>query len=102
MPDGYLVVEVPKENSLASSRYTYARYSPEAIQEQDMRSAEGGADYGKRLRDIILVGEGHSSWGEFKLAGRVRRCDGFITINKVYVSVLPPICTSFSIAILNP
>ncbi|KAF7968301.1 hypothetical protein HWV62_30989 [Athelia sp. TMB] len=26
--------------------------------------------------DVIIIGEGHSAWGEFNLLGRVRPCDG--------------------------
>ena len=39
----------------------------------------------KRLRDVIITGEGHSAWGKFSLLGRVRPCDGFICLSKDYV-----------------
>ncbi|KAL1746601.1 hypothetical protein HDZ31DRAFT_81088 [Schizophyllum fasciatum] len=35
--------------------------------------------------DIIIAGEGHSSWGQFSLFGRIRPWDGFISISKEYV-----------------
>ncbi|KAJ7573981.1 hypothetical protein C8J56DRAFT_980412 [Mycena floridula] len=34
--------------------------------------------------DIILTGEGHSAWGQFNLVGRIRPCDGFISLCKEY------------------
>ncbi|KAJ7730263.1 hypothetical protein DFH07DRAFT_849222 [Mycena maculata] len=37
------------------------------------------------VQDIIITGEGHSAWGQFKLVGRVRPCDGFISLCKEYV-----------------
>ncbi|KAJ3746450.1 hypothetical protein DFH05DRAFT_1485278 [Lentinula detonsa] len=39
-----------------------------------------------RVLDIIITGEGHSSWGEFRLIGRVRPCDGFISLSKDYIN----------------
>ncbi|KAF8999854.1 hypothetical protein BDQ17DRAFT_1360555, partial [Cyathus striatus] len=35
--------------------------------------------------DVIVTGEGHSAWGQFNLVGRVRPCDGFISLSKEYV-----------------
>jgi hypothetical protein len=32
---------------------------------------------------VIL--QGHSAWGQFSLIGRVRPCDGFISLSKEYV-----------------
>jgi hypothetical protein len=43
----------------------------------------------RRIIDIIITGEGHSSWGEFRLTGRVRPCDGFISLSKDYVCFPP-------------
>ncbi|PPQ80352.1 hypothetical protein CVT25_003635 [Psilocybe cyanescens] len=37
------------------------------------------------VQDIIITGEGHSAWGQFNLVGRVRPCDGFISLSKDYV-----------------
>ncbi|TFY67422.1 hypothetical protein EVJ58_g1639 [Rhodofomes roseus] len=39
----------------------------------------------RRLRDVILTGEGHSAWGQFSLLGRVRPCDGHLCLSKDYV-----------------
>ncbi|KAF7321100.1 hypothetical protein HMN09_00197700 [Mycena chlorophos] len=36
------------------------------------------------IADIIITGEGHSAWGQFNLVGRVRPCDGFISLCKEY------------------
>ncbi|KAL0574035.1 hypothetical protein V5O48_007919 [Marasmius crinis-equi] len=35
--------------------------------------------------DIIITGEGHSAWGQFSLVGRIRPCDGFISLSKDYI-----------------
>ncbi|KAF8816956.1 hypothetical protein BYT27DRAFT_7205344 [Phlegmacium glaucopus] len=37
------------------------------------------------VQDIIITGEGHSAWGQFNLVGRVRPCDGFVSLSKDYV-----------------
>lgn len=79
-------------SSLQPTTFTYQRYSPELVKEHENRRAEGGVVYGKRVRDILLKGEGHSSWGGFKLIGRVRRCDGFVSVSKVYVSAIFFLC----------
>lgn len=34
---------------------------------------------------LVIVVQGHSAWGQFSLVGRVRPCDGFISISKEYV-----------------
>ncbi|KAG0706198.1 hypothetical protein DFH29DRAFT_980491 [Suillus ampliporus] len=47
----------------------------------DTEEAEG-LEY---IQDIIVVGEGHSAWGQFNLFGRVRPCDGFVCLSKEYV-----------------
>ncbi|KAJ7092487.1 hypothetical protein B0H15DRAFT_175936 [Mycena belliarum] len=39
---------------------------------------------GVQVQDIIITGEGHSAWGQFTLVGRVRPCDGFISLCKEY------------------
>lgn len=51
--------------------------------------SETEEEYYSRVHDILLTGEGHSSWGEFRLIGRVRRSDGLVSISKEYVSVTP-------------
>ncbi|KAJ7146189.1 hypothetical protein C8R44DRAFT_690496 [Mycena epipterygia] len=38
-----------------------------------------------QVHDIIITGEGHSAWGQFNLVGRVRPCDGFISLCKEYL-----------------
>jgi len=38
-----------------------------------------------KVVDVIITGEGHSAWGQFNLTGRVRPCDGFISLSKDYV-----------------
>ncbi|KAJ7699321.1 hypothetical protein B0H17DRAFT_306909 [Mycena rosella] len=38
-----------------------------------------------QVQDIIITGEGHSAWGQFNLVGRVRPCDGFISLCKEYI-----------------
>ncbi|EJD05020.1 uncharacterized protein FOMMEDRAFT_166723 [Fomitiporia mediterranea MF3/22] len=71
--------------------YNYTRYpgpgSNEVNGSIEKSSAEIGADrgsYASRVVDILIRGEGHSGWGEFRLIGRVRPVDGFITILKEY------------------
>ena len=39
-----------------------------------------------KLLDVFVTGEGHSAWGQFNLVGRIRPCDGFISLSKEYVS----------------
>ncbi|KAI0791033.1 hypothetical protein C8Q75DRAFT_86094 [Abortiporus biennis] len=39
-----------------------------------------------RVKDIFVIGEGHSAWGQFSLIGRVRPSDGFISLSKEYVN----------------
>lgn len=38
-----------------------------------------------KIQDIIILGEGHSVWGQFNLIGRVRPCDGFVSFLKEYM-----------------
>ncbi|KAH9001893.1 hypothetical protein EDB86DRAFT_3063635 [Lactarius hatsudake] len=42
-------------------------------------------EYAKRVREILIAGEGHSAWGQFALIGRVRPGDGYITLSKEYI-----------------
>ncbi|KAF9458704.1 hypothetical protein BDZ94DRAFT_74376 [Collybia nuda] len=37
------------------------------------------------VQDVIITGEGHSAWGQFNLIGRIRPCDGFVSLSKEYV-----------------
>ena len=46
--------------------------------------SRGGTKRGNVV-DIIITGEGHSAWGQFRLTGRIRPCDGFISLSKDYV-----------------
>lgn len=76
-------------SSFSSSPYsspppTYVQYN--ALEHKNY-SAEEHEAYRRRVQDIILTGDGHSGWGEFRLVGRVRPCDGFVSILKEYVSV---------------
>ncbi|EPQ55881.1 hypothetical protein GLOTRDRAFT_138631 [Gloeophyllum trabeum ATCC 11539] len=48
----------------------------------------GAGEVGERqeeVGDVLVVGEGHSSWGQFNLLGRVRPWDGFVSLSKEYV-----------------
>lgn len=65
--------------------YVYQRYRPDSEKHNGL---EGDASYAARVKDIIVIGEGHSSWGEFKLLGRVRPFDGLLHLSKEYVSTL--------------
>ncbi|GJJ14009.1 hypothetical protein Clacol_008266 [Clathrus columnatus] len=59
--------------SLHSHSLTYTRAKKDITKEKN-----------NTIKDIILLGEGHSAWGEFRLKGRVRAGDGFITVVKEY------------------
>lgn len=65
--------------------------TPEGLMARDPQSTvpvlyrKPGAKRGKVI-DVIITGEGHSAWGQFSLTGRVRPCDGFISLSKDYVS----------------
>jgi len=37
------------------------------------------------VQDILIIGEGHSAWGQFSLRGRIRPLDGLISLIKEYV-----------------
>jgi len=37
------------------------------------------------VQDIIITGEGHSAWGQCNIVGRVRPCDGFVSLCKEYI-----------------
>ncbi|KAJ7756335.1 hypothetical protein B0H16DRAFT_1721931 [Mycena metata] len=73
-------LEVRDPNRLAELRY----YRPASIsKEQKDKLADKGPQ--GQVQDIIITGEGHSAWGQFNLVGRVRPCDGFISLCKEYV-----------------
>lgn len=66
--------------------FTYASKKiiyPRALRK--VRGDDGAND--KKLLDVVVFGEGHSSWGNFKLRGRMRASDAFITILKEYDGV---------------
>jgi len=42
-------------------------------------------EYARRVREILIKGEGHSAWGQFELIGRVRAGDGYVTLSKEYI-----------------
>lgn len=65
--------------------YIYQRYRPDSEKHIGL---ESDASYAARVKDIIVIGEGHSSWGEFKLLGRVRPFDGLVHLSKEYVRTL--------------
>ncbi|PVF92594.1 hypothetical protein CPB86DRAFT_176159 [Serendipita vermifera] len=53
-----------------------------SAEEEDMnRSVEHDG-----ISDVLVFGESHSSWGQATLRGRIRPCDGLITLVKNYVS----------------
>lgn len=76
--------------------YTYKRYCgpilddyrtdvDEGGRSEDVEEQALGKAYASRVLDILLTGVGHSGWGEFRLTGRVRPADGFISLMKEYV-----------------
>jgi hypothetical protein len=48
-------------------------------------SAEAEGFKCPEIQDIIVVGEGHSAWGQFNVFGRIRPYDGFVSLLKEYV-----------------
>lgn len=48
-----------------------------------------GEGEGGEVKDVLITGEGHSSWGDFFLFGRVRPSDGFFCLSKEYVRYHP-------------
>ncbi|CAE7060182.1 unnamed protein product [Rhizoctonia solani] len=45
---------------------------------------DGDDEYEEKILDTLITGEGHSSWGSFKLRGRIRAWDGMIILVKDY------------------
>ncbi|KIK55507.1 hypothetical protein GYMLUDRAFT_205384 [Collybiopsis luxurians FD-317 M1] len=62
----------------------YERCGPSQEKPKPEEGGKGTAR--RRVLDIIITGEGHSSWGEFRLVGRVRPRDGFISLSKDYIN----------------
>ncbi|KAJ4490339.1 hypothetical protein J3R30DRAFT_3420961 [Lentinula aciculospora] len=57
--------------------------SQDKTKRSDVNEMEGTKPH---VLDIIITGEGHSAWGEFRLIGRVRPCDGLISFSKDYIN----------------
>ncbi|KAF8900431.1 hypothetical protein CPB84DRAFT_1680454 [Gymnopilus junonius] len=82
-PTGTQLREHKKGLTIQDSASTEARRYYRASVSSTQR---GESNEGKRkVRDIILTGEGHSAWGQFNLVGRIRPCDGFVSLSKDYV-----------------
>ncbi|KAF8761334.1 mitochondrial carrier family [Rhizoctonia solani] len=45
---------------------------------------DGDDEFEEQILDTLITGEGHSSWGSFKLRGRIRAWDGMIILVKDY------------------
>ncbi|CAE6473813.1 unnamed protein product [Rhizoctonia solani] len=45
---------------------------------------DGDDEFEEEIRDTLITGEGHSSWGVFKLRGRIRAWDGMVILVKDY------------------
>ncbi|KIJ34556.1 hypothetical protein M422DRAFT_35064, partial [Sphaerobolus stellatus SS14] len=63
--------------------YVVLERGDSSTQYQRVQRGFDSSDKGE-LRDIVLFGEGHSSWGDFKLKGRVRPGDGLVSVLKEY------------------
>ncbi|KAG8715578.1 hypothetical protein FRC11_002753 [Ceratobasidium sp. 423] len=61
---------------------------------------DGDDEFEEEILDTLITGEGHSSWGSFKLRGRVRAWDGMIILVKEYVRHPSPL--AFPVADLSP
>ncbi|EIM79856.1 uncharacterized protein STEHIDRAFT_69028 [Stereum hirsutum FP-91666 SS1] len=59
--------------------------SPPPTTAQDEIEPVAQTAYQRRVRDVLIKGEGHSAWGQFKLVGRVRPYDGFVSLSKEYL-----------------
>ncbi|KIK52486.1 hypothetical protein GYMLUDRAFT_49883 [Collybiopsis luxurians FD-317 M1] len=59
------------------------RAEPEANDGAD-REENGEQGRKRRVIDVIVKGEGQAPWGNFKLLGRVRPRDGFVSLKKDY------------------
>ncbi|KAI0049022.1 hypothetical protein FA95DRAFT_1489902 [Auriscalpium vulgare] len=70
-PDG---IKVKEPSRLVE---TFYHRSPERTRVTEM--------YTKRVREILVTGEGHSAWGQFSLIGRIRASDGYVTLSKEYI-----------------
>ncbi|KAJ7454954.1 hypothetical protein B0H11DRAFT_2068347 [Mycena galericulata] len=75
-------LEVYDPNGPAELRYYRAAMGPDSSAKDKSHNTERPP---VQVQDIIITGEGHSAWGQFNLVGRVRPCDGFISLCKEYV-----------------
>ncbi|KZT03281.1 uncharacterized protein LAESUDRAFT_738329 [Laetiporus sulphureus 93-53] len=73
VPDG-LEVKEPERPLVVYESWAAVRANPEKARKR------------RRVRDVIITGEGHSAWGQFNLVGRIRPCDGFISLSKDYMN----------------
>ncbi|CAE6407458.1 unnamed protein product [Rhizoctonia solani] len=53
-------------------------------QPQPPTLGDGDDEFDEEILDTLITGEGHSSWGSFRLRGRVRAWDGMIILVKDY------------------
>ncbi|EIW76650.1 hypothetical protein CONPUDRAFT_139394 [Coniophora puteana RWD-64-598 SS2] len=73
---GGIEVQQPRtEDALCYQSSSSSPHSP---------SSDPNHSHWREIADIMIVGEGHSAWGQFNLIGRVRPLDGFITLAKEY------------------
>ncbi|KAF5375424.1 hypothetical protein D9615_007937 [Tricholomella constricta] len=70
-------LEVREPNRKDIMHYQRGLYSASSMYGEENRDVT--------VQDIIITGEGHSAWGQFNLVGRVRPCDGFVSLSKEYV-----------------
>ncbi|CAE6452440.1 unnamed protein product [Rhizoctonia solani] len=58
--------------------------SPDWDQPQPPTLGDGDDEFDEQILDTLITGEGHSSWGAFKLRGRIRAWDGMVILVKDY------------------
>lgn len=58
---------------------------PGPYEEPERYQGGGDDEWIETITDTLITGEGHSSWGAFRLRGRIRPWDGMITLVKDYV-----------------
>ncbi|KAF8596940.1 hypothetical protein BDV93DRAFT_562807 [Ceratobasidium sp. AG-I] len=57
---------------------------PGPYEEPERYQGGGDDEWIETITDTLITGEGHSSWGKFRLRGRIRPWDGMITLVKDY------------------
>lgn len=60
---------------------------PGPYEEPERYQGGGDDEWIETITDTLITGEGHSSWGAFRLRGRIRPWDGMITLVKDYVRI---------------